>query len=305
MLLLIACSKTPDGQDSSTDPTVLPDPTGDPATVELAGACPMEDDLGGFVVEISDVSLVDGRVRDGVVPITVLTEVTALDECTVFRRENPYCDPGCEVDETCDLDAQCVAYPSDTDLGTVTVAGLVQDVWMEPVTPGYRYFDTSLPHPALAPGELVEARFAGIDLHGVGPTPLTSEVEELVVSEGSALTLTWNGDPVARTTVGLELSIDQHGASPLRILCEFADDGQGEVPVELVDALLGGGVTGFPNATLTRHTLDRAEHEGACVDFEVMSPVPVSVRVEGYIPCHDDDDCPPTMDCNTEIELCQ
>ena len=124
MLLLIACTADPEPLDTSSE---VPDPTGDPATVELLGTCPMASDLGGFVVEISDLSLVDGRVRDGVVPISVLTEVTSAGECEVLRRENPYCDPGCDVDETCDLDEQCVDYPSDVDLGTVTVAGLVED----------------------------------------------------------------------------------------------------------------------------------------------------------------------------------
>ncbi|HJN72848.1 MAG TPA: hypothetical protein QGF58_02840 [Myxococcota bacterium] len=308
MLLLIACTKTPEPGDSSAD---LPDPVGDPDTVELLGMCPLADHLGGFIVEVApDTSIVDGRVRDGVVPITVLTEVTRLDECALLRRENPYCDPDCEIDEACDLDETCIPYPSDVDLGTVTLAGLEEDLRMEPVTPGFRYFDTSLSHPALAGGELLELHAYGaldeVVLHGVGPTPLVAELEEdLVVVEGSALSLSWEGDPGGRSSLALQLSIDQHGSSPLRIVCELEDDGAGEVPVELVEALLGGGVTGYPNATLTRHTADLAEIDGGCVDLEVSSPLPVGVRVEGYIPCTDEDDCPPTMDCNTEIELCQ
>ena len=308
LLLLIACTKTVEPIDSSAD---LPEPVGDPATIELLGTCRLADRLGGFVVEVSeDTSIVDGHVRDGVVPISVLTQETSAGECVLLRRENPYCDPDCSTDETCDLSETCVPYPSDVDLGTVTVAGLIRDVFMEPVTPGYRYFDTSLPHPALGAGELVELHAYGVldevVLHGVGATPLDAALDdELVVSEGTALELLWSADEGARTSVTLELSIDQHGSSPLSIHCDFEDDGVGDVPVELVNALLSGGVTGYPNAKLTRRTADLATVEEGCVDLEVTSPLPVDVRVDGYIPCTTEADCPPTMDCNTEIELCQ
>lgn len=309
MWFLLACtgttpdSPTPDTEDTSTE---FEPPTGDPATVELSGTCPMETDHGGFVVEAyTDYSIVDGRVRDGVIPNTVLTEELVDGDCRLLRRENPHCEPACAGDEACSLDEECVPYPQDIPLGIVEVAGLSANVVMEARTPGYRYFDTQLPHPAYTGGELVELRFEAVTLHGVGPQTLVP-TNDVLVQDETALTLTW--DPPTgevRTSVSLDLNIDQHGTSPLRIQCEFADTGTGTVTAAMVSALLSSGVSGYPNAILSRHTADQGTHEDACVDFVVASPFPLDVDVEGFIPCSSDDDCPDGMDCNEAIELCQ
>lgn len=312
MLFLLACTGDAPPEDtqpvdSSPTETFAP-PTGDPATVELAGECPMDTDHGGFVVEsyaTEGYSVVDGRVRDGVIPNTILTVELTDGDCRLLRRENPFCDPPCESDETCSLDRSCVAYPQDIPLGTVEVAGLSADVSMEPKTPGYRYFDTTLPHPAYTGGELVELRIEDTALHGVGPQVLVTEAD-LVVLEDTPLSLTWEAPSgEVRTRVSLDLNIDQHGSSPLRIQCDFADTGSGTVSADLVSALLSSGVSGYPSAILSRHTADQDTLDGACIDFVVASPFPVPVDVEGFIPCSDDDDCPDGLDCNEAIELCQ
>ena len=67
MLLFLACTtggdSPADTQDTEVDST-------DPATVELAGECPMAIDHGGFLVAAyTDYSIVDGRFADGVVPL--------------------------------------------------------------------------------------------------------------------------------------------------------------------------------------------------------------------------------------------
>lgn len=71
-----------------------PPPEGDPATVELAGPCPMATDYGGFVVEAyEDYSIVAGKVADGMVPITVLEEVGAEGGLSGARAQRPLVRP--------------------------------------------------------------------------------------------------------------------------------------------------------------------------------------------------------------------
>jgi hypothetical protein len=87
LLLLVAChgkdSDTVGGGDTHEEAP-------DPATVELAGPCEMAADFGGFSVRSAgDGTGVQGSVADGVVPITVLTEIGTAGSCRLLRQENP------------------------------------------------------------------------------------------------------------------------------------------------------------------------------------------------------------------------
>lgn len=296
--------------------TGVPPVTGDPLTVPLAGACPLADKYGAFLVERDEFySLVDGSIAEGVVPITVLEQIVVEGDCVLLRRNNPFCNPPCSGTETCDFDGQCIPFPENQDIGTVTVGGLLQDVIMTPIQPGNSYFDTSLPHPAWNEGDLIELRTGGgafdrIELHGIGVQELTLPTSDpLVVVDGEPLDVVWN-PPVGtvRSHVHLQLNIDQHGNTPTQVFCEFDDDGAGQVPASAITELVRFGVTGFPNATLTRRTVDSTTLSGGgCAEFRVASPKNPDVRVEGFIPCPltGPDTCPPPLTCNRVLGQCQ
>ena len=85
MLLFLACTtggdSPADTQDTEVDST-------DPATVELAGECPMAIDHGGFLVAAyTDYSIVDGRFAD-----SVLQQAEALksDIILISRADRPF-----------------------------------------------------------------------------------------------------------------------------------------------------------------------------------------------------------------------
>lgn len=304
-MLMLACNGPEDSGDTETPPVV------DPATVELDGACPMEVDLGGFLVEsYEDYSIVDGRVADGVVPLTVLEELATEGSCRLLRRNNPHCAEGCGPDETCDFDGECLPYPTDLDLGTVSVLGLAVDVEMEPRTPGAHYFDTTLPHPALAADDLITVVTAGAlgpqRLYGVGMEDLEPVSEQWLLVRGEALVVEWTAPTgLARSKVSLHIDIDQHGSSPASVHCDFPDTGSAEVPAAMVDALISAGVSGFPSGSLSRRTQDHQLVEAGCFDFTVASTRrPDEVRVKGYTPCDDQGDCPPGQVCDLDIEIC-
>jgi hypothetical protein len=312
LLLLPACPapSSPDAEDSAGDGG-LDGPTGDPLTIPLAGECPLETHFGSFVVEAyQDYAYVDGALADGVVPATVLAAVSSEGDCTLWKRNNPYCEPTCASGYTCDFEGECVPYPVETDLGTVTVYGLTADVVMEPVSPGYGYFFTTLSFPGFREGELVELATSGgaiepFTLHGVGPA-LLEPAGPWSVQGGSPLAVQWNA-PVTtvRTEVRLSLTIDQHGQTPLTLVCHFPDSGSAEVPASVVDALVSAGVTGYPTGFLRRQTADSVQANGGCVDLLVDHDVKVEVTVTGHTPCDSNDDCPPGETCNLAIETCE
>jgi hypothetical protein len=277
VILLLACA-TPDAPAPDDTDTVATTTAPDPDTVPLEGACPSDSDLGGFVVEAADgYTIVDGTVRDGVVPSTVLTESARDGDCVLSIRQNPHCDPACGSDETCDVDGTCIPYPSTVDLGTVRVDGLVEPVEMEPAEPGDHYFDTRLPHPGFDAGALVTLSSDTLDLYAVGVDLLVARTDTLALEGGVDLDVAWD-PPVGtdRAEVVLSVNVDQHGLSPAQLVCTFADTGAGTVPGGLVQALLDAGVSGFPSATLRRRTADSTD---GCVDFEVASVVSLDVEV--------------------------
>jgi hypothetical protein len=310
LLTLLSLSGCPAERDDS-DPAT--GPAGDPDTIPLAGECAMASDYGGFAVDaLSDYSTVAGSVSDGVVPMAVLEEVAAEGDCRALRRNNPFCDPPCASDETCDFDGSCVPYPLTQDLGTVAIAGLAGPVSMDPVSPGYTYFDTSLGHPAYEPGVLIELTtgetpWGPVTMHGVGVHQLVPTLETLLVVEGHDLELGWDTpEGPLRSEVVLRINIDQHGATPISMHCIFEDDGAGVVPAALTDLLVNAGVTGFPSGSMVRRTVDSTPlGEAGCMDLVVSSTRNPDVRVDGYTPCQDDEDCPDGQTCNHALEICE
>ena len=312
MLLLLACVEAdPKPADSADDRGDTDEVGPDPATVALTGECPLESHLGGFVVEVyTDYSIVDGSVSDGVVPITILEEIARAGDCVMRRRDNPFCNPACGPDETCDFDGTCLPYPTEQDLGTVRVTGLVDAVAMEPLPPGARYFDTRLSHPAFTPGALVELTAGGwvgeVVLHGVGVAPILPGEPTWSLRTGEDLVVSWDVPTgVVRAEVALRVSVDQHGSSPASLACAFADDGEGTVPASLVDALRAAGVSGFPSGLLSRRTADHVDLPEGCMDFVVGTPRVPDVRVDGVTPCDEQADCPEGTSCNLALEICE
>jgi hypothetical protein len=313
LLGLWACGPEPDDSTPAPGDSPPDDTAPAPETVPLAGACAMAADYGGFVVDaVTAYSTVSGSVLDGVVPMTVLEEIAAEGDCRVLRRNNPFCDPPCESDETCDFDGSCLPWPETRDLGTVTITGLDVEVAMSPVAPGYTYFDTSVGHPAYTVGELVTLRtgtspWGPVTLHGVGVDQIEALEDTWLVVAGQDLTITWPPPAAgARSEVAVRIEIDQHGTSPVGLRCSFEDDGEGIVPGTLTELIVNAGVTGYPSGSLVRRTADSvALGEEGCMDLVISSTRSPDVRVDGYTPCNDDDDCPEGQTCNQALEICE
>ncbi len=324
LLWLGACSPKTDTPPGKTDPTgdSASDESGaldegkvegDPATISLNGACPLDSRAGSFQVASNpSYAVIGGSAADKVLPSSILTEETALGDCRLLRRGNPFCSPSCAPGEACDWDGNCVPYPENQDLGTIGVRGLREPVAMEPVVPGNTYFVREIVNPPFNADQIaqVHADSVGLLLHGVSPEPLGEPpLDWLIGSE--PLALSWNPPSgLARAEVQLELTIDQHGISPLRLECRFPDTGAAQVPGELIESLLASGVSGFPNGILRRQTMDHQNlrlggEEPVCVELRVAEERLARVEVSGHTPCDSNDDCPLGQICNLELETCQ
>ncbi len=304
-LVLVGCPT--DADDDDTPPPIPPAPE---RPVELAGPCPDQDRAGRFQVTLQpDLSLIDGHVGDSVWPAEVREPVASEGGCMLLRKRFPFCDPACTSGSTCDHDGSCIAEPRNQDVGVARIWGLAEHVAMEPVVPGNRYFHARLPHPGFDPDAAVHldssGGYAELRLEGRGVPPLTRPDAPIVVREGSPVALDWDAAAaVDGARIDLEFTIDQHGTSPLLLRCTFDDDGAAEVPAALIDQMMSAGISGYPNGSLARATVDSMETGDTCTELRVQSTVRLSVAVDGHTPCASDDDCPDPQTCDIPNQTC-
>lgn len=298
------------GTGDSTGGTGDESSTSGEVEIDLAGNCALADHVGGFFATYEVMySAFSGSVADGVVPLNVLEQVGEDGSCTLLRRNNPFCDPGCNAGDVCDFDGNCIPYPLNQDVGTVTVTGLLKDVMLEPVPPTYSYFDTMLPHPGFEPGAIitVEAtggKYSAMQLHGIGVEMVVPADDDLHLDRDEALEVAWTpGDP--RATMRLQIAVDQHGTSPLALVCSVpADEGSLTISGEIVTQFLDNGISGFPSADFHFETVDSVEIELGCVDFVVRSHDQLQVFIQGHTPCNVDPDCPDGQTCDVMNQTC-
>ena len=81
-------------------------------------------------------------------------------------------------------------------------------------------------------------------------------------------------------TVRLNLNVDQHGVTPVTLVCDVPDTGSFTVPEKLTTALIGLGVSGFATANLYRRTTDAVTTPVGCVDLLVQSFVKAKMVAE-------------------------
>lgn len=297
------------GSESESGSSDGSDSTGAP--VELHGRCALGDRVGGFQIDVEAAySAFSGTVSDGVVPVTVLEEVGAEGDCLLLRRNNPFCDPLCMPGETCDFDGTCIPYPANHDVGTVTVTGLFDEVVVEPLEPTFSYFDTSLSHPPFDPGAALELTATGGDyeafvLHGNGVAMVEPVGDELVLSTSEPVDVQWTASGATNSRLFLAVSVDQHGITPVTLVCDAPDTGSLEISADLVSQFLAFGVSGYPKADYWLQTADSVEIAPGCVEFVVRSHVQNDLSVSGHTPCNGPADCPDGEMCNMELQTCE
>jgi hypothetical protein len=108
----------------------------------------------------------------------------------------------------------------------------------------------------------------------------------------------------------LDLDISHHGGTRGRIVCDTDDDGELTISGELMTALIGLGVAGFPTVELTRVSSGGADIAQGCVQLRVSSFVCQAVTVADVTSCTDTTcsadssgwvPCPDGMTCRSDL----
>jgi hypothetical protein len=307
-----SASESPGGSTSMSSTTMEADASSGSTSggeIELRGACPLDERVGSFLVAMEPrYSSFSGSVADGVVPISVLEQIGADGDCILLRRNNPYCEPLCMPGEACDFDGTCIPYPENHDVGVVSVSGLLQPVMVEPVPPTFAYFDTSLMHPPFDPGAPIELTAAGGDyeafeLHGSGVAMIEPAADEVSLSTEQAVSVEWAATG-SEARLRLVLAVDQHGLTPVQLVCESDDTGSLSISAEIITQYLSLGVSGFPSADYYLQTVDSVDITPGCVEFIVRSHRQTALTVEGHTPCDAPSDCPEGQTCDVMIQTC-
>lgn len=316
-----ATTAHPDAETDPRDALITPD-TGyngdferDPTLITMRGACPQEDRIGGFSVQMNEdvgYTAFDGVVRNGIIP-NAIRDVTA-DEggCRLLRRRRLTCDPPCPPGETCGVTQMCIPSPVGQSMGRVSVYGLARSIDVMPQQPGQTYFFTRLPHPGVAVGAVVQLiaptpqYFAPLELYGVGVRAVVPRDSKWILTEDQPLRVSWEPPAAASpTNVFIELNIDLHGLTPLLLVCDVPDTGTATISANIVNQFISGGVTGFPEGRVTRRTADSLVRPEGCVDFTVYSTRRVELEVTGFIPCTGPGECPAPLMCDVAIQQCR
>ncbi|MEE9384613.1 MAG: hypothetical protein V3V08_14505 [Nannocystaceae bacterium] len=309
VVLGAACERASGTDASSEGPHTGPSGAAD------AGECDPHVRVGRFELQTyKETAIIQGNVHTAPSPLARLEEVSAQGGCALVRQQRFFCDPRCAADEVCGPGDACITRPRPRSVGEVTVQGLGEDLRLLPVEPGFVYFDTSRPKSAIEAGEPVWLEASGgdmdvepIELGVVGIAALhVSTGMTLVVAHGAPLDVAWDAAVAEHDAeIVLRLQVDQHGGTPASVVCRFEDTGSGIVPAGILAKFLDLGITGFPNATITRLVASRTPGAEDCVDFVASASLEIGLSVDNVTPCHSDADCPPGQTCNKQIEICE
>jgi len=289
-LAAFACDDGPGWGDGDTDT----DTDSFDHDVEIAGGCALADRVGRFeVAQHPGYPRVGGYVKDGVVPLTVLHEEETAGTCTLLRKINPECSPACAGGQICSQEGECIPFPSNVPAGTLEIFGLEDAVSLEPNAVG-EYEALDLTNPPFAAGAQVLLHAAGGDvgeffLDGIGVAPLAVQDNEWVIDRDESLVvqedleITWaaaEGDWEVVAT----LNVDQHGNSPVTMICVFEDTGDAVIPKSILQTFTDWGVSGYATGNLYRRTFDSTQTGLGCVELEVFSRVEADLSVTNHDP---------------------
>lgn len=279
---------------------------------DLTGRCALDGSTRVGLFEIahwttSGFATFTGSIANGVVPTEVLTPQETEGDCELYQKFYPHCDPPCVAGETCDHSGECIPYPEKQFLGTLDITGTTVPLTVE-ADVSNTYWDSGSTYPLFIDDTRISLTTTGGDmsplsLRGIGVDDLTLTDPAWNIVNGEDLTVGWtpgSGD----SRIAVTMSVDQHGNSPVTLMCDFEDDGEGTVPASLLETLLIYGVSGFANGTARRVTADSVAHDEGCVELLVYSDAAPQVSVEGHVPCFSDLDCPKGYECDIALNTC-
>ena len=195
----------------------------------------------------------------------------------MWQRKAATCAPSCTGTQQCVRDQGCKPFPAPLSTGAVTVTGLVKPVVMQPKGANLDYFFTDFDAAPAAVSSHLQLTSAGaaaaaMSLQGIGVPAIELVNPKWTVTKGQPLAVQWKPHP-GPWQIRVALNVDQHGLSPVTVLCDSADTGSLTLSAKLITALLNFGVSGAATATVERRTADQQTVAQGCVELIVASRV--------------------------------
>jgi hypothetical protein len=265
--------------------------------------------LTGATDEAGATVSVVGKVSDGPTPVTTIWENPVVDgDCTLTTPRIPFCETPCGGSAACVEDDTCQPYPTGRSVGPVNVSGLAVTAGdspfiMKAIANNYQPpADVMLAYPPFAEGDSVTFAatgdyFPAFSLTAPAVAALEMPNNDLKLTAGQPLSLTWTAGSLRSATIHVKLDISHHGGSKGQIECDTDDDGSLEISAALVQRLLDLGVAGFPAVIVSRHSLDSTQLSPGRVELDLASVVERLVSIDGLTSCHADSDCPKGQAC--------
>jgi hypothetical protein len=259
-----------------------------------------------------------GKVYDGPYPTDVIETVIASDDtCKVYKYSLQACyDPSCTGEQTCVSENVCEAKPSPVSVGDVSVTGLGPSSLKLSVTNLNYQYPLELPYPGVAEGEPVTlsgsgGAFSAFTISAQGVAPIATSESSYLVVDDQPLTLKWTpGASGVDAQVKATLNISKHGGSAGYMVCTTTDSGTLTIAADVLKALVGLGVAGFPELLLTRSTHGEATVAGGTIALDVEAVAKPPLNIEGYCSCFNDSDCGSCSDkaktsCDSLKRICK
>jgi hypothetical protein len=121
----------------------------------------------------------------------------------------------------------------------------------------------------------------------------------LAFEGGKATTFTWTPASGGNSRIAIEIDVSHHGGLKGLIRCDVPDTGTATVDGTLATQLIGWGTAGFPDASLTRHSIDTAAVGSGTATLDVKSTTTIALQVPGVTSCSDTLPCPTGQTCTS------
>lgn len=240
-----------------------------------------------------------GRFFDGRTPDVLQLELAnEVGECQLLVPFAPFCNESC-APGVCTADDECTPYPKPLGIGSLDISGLGDALDLKPASAMQVYQAPSMPNPPCEAGTKVSASAAdyGVALEAecIGQLELAGP-DPVPVMSGEPVVVSWStSGSAASSRILIRLDIAHHGGKKGEIVCDVPDSGEFSIPEPLVTELIGLGLAGYPDISVTRvaRGVD-AKHENAVLvlSSNVLRPVDT-----GVASCQETSQCPDGQMC--------
>jgi hypothetical protein len=197
--------------------------------------------------------------------------VAQAGECALYRRDVGPCDESCDGDCGGAFPGVCLPFARYTSAGDLSVTGVVEDLALQFVEPGYYVPDTQPEGDLFEPGATIRVAASGGDfpafeMEARGVADLADEFPRLVLDDDRDHTVTWNAGDDEATGFQLVLRTGWHGGPyETMLICEAPDQGRLEISRTLIRMLPRFGL----DASLAPHPSVAARFTRRVVDTDV------------------------------------